>query len=231
MHQRLEQHIKQHLGEDEALPENFQALLRDVDRAYELLDQQRADLMETLEQSARTMLERNAILTRNLESQRKSQQQLSQSYEVLNATLNASNEGILVVDNDDSVVAFNDRYVNLLRTTRDEVISRSGTDLFHYSCSLFSDESKLYGQLEAIRTPGTSSFDEYRFHDGTILEIYGHHHEVAGFIWMIRDITEVREKEATISYQAYHDSLTGLPNRVHLQQKLCYMEFYNFKKK
>ena len=109
MHQRLEQHIKQHLGEDEALPENFQALLRDVDRAYELLDQQRADLMETLEQSARTMLERNAILTRNLESQRKSQQQLSQSYEVLNATLNASNEGILVVDNDDSVVAFNDR--------------------------------------------------------------------------------------------------------------------------
>ena len=150
MHQRLEQHIKQHLGEDEALPENFQALLRDVDRAYELLDQQRADLMETLEQSARTMLERNAILTRNLESQRKSQQQLSQSYEVLNATLNASNEGILVVDNDDSVVAFNDRYVNLLRTTRDEVISRSGTDLFHYSCSLFSDESKLYGQLEAI---------------------------------------------------------------------------------
>ena len=72
MHQRLEQHIKQHLGEEASLPENFQALLRDVDRTYELLDQQRSDLMETLEQSARTMLERNATLTRNLESQRKS---------------------------------------------------------------------------------------------------------------------------------------------------------------
>ncbi len=220
MHQRLEQHIKQHLGEEASLPENFQALLRDVDRTYELLDQQRSDLMETLEQSARTMLERNATLTRNLESQRKSQQELSQSYEVLNATLNASNEGILVVDKDDHVVAFNDRYVELLRTSRDEVISRSGTDLFHYSCSLFSDKTKLHSQLAAIRDPGTSSFDEYKFHDGTTLEIYGHHHEVAGFIWMIRDITEVREKEATISYQAYHDSLTGLPNRVHLQQKL-----------
>ena len=150
----------------------------------------------------------------------KSQQELSQSYEVLNATLNASNEGILVVDKDDHVVAFNDRYVELLRTSRDEVISRSGTDLFHYSCSLFSDKTKLHSQLAAIRDPGKSSFDEYKFHDGTTLEIYGHHHEVAGFIWMIRDITEVREKEATISYQAYHDSLTGLPNRVHLQQKL-----------
>ena len=165
MHQRLEQHIKQHLGEEASLPENFQALLRDVDRTYELLDQQRSDLMETLEQSARTMLERNATLTRNLESQRKSQQELSQSYEVLNATLNASNEGILVVDNDDHVVAFNDRYVELLRTSRDEVISRSGTDLLHYSCSLFSDKTKLHSQLAAIRDPS--------FPDGSALENIG----------------------------------------------------------
>ncbi|MEC9254346.1 MAG: diguanylate cyclase, partial [Pseudomonadota bacterium] len=220
MHQRLEQHIKQHLGEEASLPENFQALLRDVDRTYELLDQQRSDLMETLEQSARTMLERNATLTRNLESQRKSQQELSQSYEVLNATLNASNEGILVVDNDDHVVAFNDRYVELLRTSRDEVISRSGTDLFHYSCSLFSDKTKLHSQLAAIRDPGKSSFDEYKFLDGSTLDILVLHLYVAGFIWMIRVIRDVGEKEATISYQAYHDSLTGLPNRVHLQQKL-----------
>ncbi|WP_369983797.1 putative bifunctional diguanylate cyclase/phosphodiesterase [Thalassolituus sp.] len=220
MHPRLEQHIKQHLGEESDLPENFNALLRDVNRAYDLLDQQRADLMETLEQSARTMLERNATLTRNLESQRKSQQELSQSYEVLNATLNASNEGILVVGNDDTVVAFNDRYVDLIRASREEILSRTGTDLFHYSCTLFSNPSQLYDQLAAIREPGSSAFEEYRFHDGTIIEIYSHHHEIAGFIWMIRDITEVREKEDTISYQAYHDSLTGLPNRVHLQQKL-----------
>lgn len=220
MHPRLEQHIKDHLGECPDLSDEFRDLLQDVDRAYNLLDQQRSELMSTLEQSAKNMLERNATLTRNLESQRKSQQELSQSYEVLNATLNASNEGILVISNEDTVVAFNDRYVDLIRSTREEISSLSGIELFRYCCSLFSDRTKLYEQIAQIKEPGSSAFEEYHFHDGTVIEIYSHHHAVAGYIWMMRDISEVREKEATISFQAYHDSLTGLPNRVHLQRKL-----------
>lgn len=34
------------------------------------------------------------------------------------------------------------------------------------------------------------------------------------------DITQQREREQQIHYQAYHDALTGLPNRSHLQQQL-----------
>lgn len=220
MHPRLQQQLDNHLPDDPQLRDTIAGLIEDISQCYQGYDEQQNTLKSSLEQGARTMIERNAILTRNLEAQRESQAKLSQSFEVLNATLNSSHEGILVVGNDDTLTAYNDRYVDLLRISRDEIDGMSGTELFRYSCTLFTDKSQLVKQLAAIQQPGSSYFSEYRFHDGAYLEIHAHHHETAGFIWMVRDITEVREKEATISHQAYHDSLTGLPNRVQLQQRL-----------
>lgn len=40
------------------------------------------------------------------------------------------------------------------------------------------------------------------------------------YIVIIRDITELREKQSQLEYQALHDSLTGLPNRVLLGNRL-----------
>jgi len=224
MHPRLEQQLTEHLKDSTdghpELRESLTQLLDAVSSTYTQFEQQETTLKHSLEQSARSMLERNAVLTRNLEAQRSSQQRLSHSYEVLNATLNSSKEGILVIGADDVLVAYNDRYLDLLRLSREEVDAMSGTELFRYSCGLFEPGHTLREQLAAIAEPGSSSHGEYRFHDGTLLEIYAHQHPVAGYIWMMRDITEMREKEETISFQAYHDSLTGLPNRVQLQQKL-----------
>lgn len=192
-----------------------------VDQTYKEHDTAKLELTASLEQSARTLMERNAILTRNLDAQRESQQRLSHSYDVLNATLNSSNEGVIVIGKDDSIIAYNERWLELLDLTPDLINGLSGIEVFKYSCSLSSDANKLRSQLMEIREPGSSSFAEYKFLSGRWLEIHARHHETAGFIWMMRDITEVREKEATISFQAYHDSLTGLPNRVQLQQRLA----------
>ena len=41
-----------------------------------------------------------------------------------------------------------------------------------------------------------------------------------GFACVTRDMTERKEAENVIRYQAYHDALTGLPNRLYLQENL-----------
>lgn len=221
MHPRLKQQLDQKLLVSDETKAAIADFISAVNATYQEYDREKHELISSLEQSARTLMDRNAVLTRNLEAQRESQQRLSHSYDVLNATLNSSNEGVLVIGKDDTLIAYNERYLQLLDLTPNQVSGFTGTELFKYSCSLSTDIEKLRAQLRGIREPGGTSFEEYRFHNGRYLEIYARHHETAGYIWMMRDVTEVREKEATISFQAYHDSLTGLPNRVQLQQKLA----------
>jgi diguanylate cyclase (GGDEF)-like protein/PAS domain S-box-containing protein len=46
------------------------------------------------------------------------------------------------------------------------------------------------------------------------------HDEVIGVLRSGEDVTERRRAEAQVAYLAYHDALTGLPNRTHLEEQL-----------
>lgn len=43
--------------------------------------------------------------------------------------------------------------------------------------------------------------------------------QLLGYVYMIRDITEEKRAEENIRFMAYHDMLTGLPNRVSLNER------------
>ncbi len=56
--------------------------------------------------------------------------------------------------------------------------------------------------------------------DGTILEVRGIPLADGGFVTTYQDVTEKRNAQAHVAYLAHHDVLTGLPNRVLLQDRL-----------
>lgn len=58
------------------------------------------------------------------------------------------------------------------------------------------------------------------FYDGSLSGILDRQGRLAGFVLMLNDITERRRYEDTIHHLAYHDSLTDLPNRVLLNDRL-----------
>jgi|GEM_PF-572404 len=66
-----------------------------------------------------------------------------------------------------------------------------------------------------IRKDGTTFY-----YDGTLSGILDKQDKLAGFVLMLNDITERRQHEDTIHHLAYHDALTGLPNRVLLNDRL-----------
>ena len=56
--------------------------------------------------------------------------------------------------------------------------------------------------------------------DGTVLDVRGVPLEDGGFVTTYMDITERRRSEAKIAHMALHDALTGLANRVLLNERL-----------
>lgn len=82
----------------------------------------------------------------------------------------------------------------------------------------FAKIRSLYAQ------PNQAQYDLWELKDDRIFECHSHPQylgtEVIGRVWSFRDITERQRTEAKIRYQASHDSLTGLPNRVQFNERL-----------
>ncbi|WP_419811403.1 putative bifunctional diguanylate cyclase/phosphodiesterase [Bacterioplanoides sp.] len=220
MHRLLKRQLKRYLP-DSTDQLSVNDLLQAIDQAYQQHDIDREMLERSLQLTSEELLQRNQKLRVNLQQQATSQQALKQSYQILDATLNASQEGVLVVNSDGSPTVFNQRYLELNLLSREDMKTMSLADLMKNSMSLITEPEKLRHQVESLMdNPGEARHEVYRSHTGRWVETYACNDPVAGFIWMLRDTTEVREKEQTIAHQARHDALTTLPNRTLLLDRM-----------
>jgi diguanylate cyclase (GGDEF)-like protein/PAS domain S-box-containing protein len=58
------------------------------------------------------------------------------------------------------------------------------------------------------------------YYEGRVTGILDKLHRLAGFVIMLRDVTARKKYEEEIKHLAYHDALTGLPNRVLLSDRI-----------
>ncbi|GFE58518.1 CBS domain-containing protein [Geobacter sp. AOG1] len=87
--------------------------------------------------------------------------------------------------------------------------------------------TRLLKAQEIVRKKGKHFFPVemnrngvFRYYDGSLSSILDKQKKLVGFVLMLHDVTERRQQEKTIHHLAYHDALTGLPNRVLLNDRL-----------
>ncbi|GLQ33082.1 sensor domain-containing protein [Litoribrevibacter albus] len=151
---------------------------------------------------------------------------LEDSLSLLNTTLDATNDGLVVFDKHHKVVAHNKLLADFFGISSEEVEqSFVGSRLKEMLKRQVHNYETL---LELIRftnqNPGEKAHGLLHFKNGTYVECVSKprflDHRIVGRVWSLRDITDLKQSEEQARHQAYHDDLTGLPNRALLQEQM-----------
>jgi diguanylate cyclase (GGDEF)-like protein/PAS domain S-box-containing protein len=136
--------------------------------------------------------------------------------------LQTATDGYVVVDADGRFIDTNEAYCAMVGYGRDELLRMRVVDVEAVESP--ADERR---HVAEIRRAGHARFEtRHRRKDGRVIdvEVSTTHLEIRGgvLITFIRDISARKEAELQIRQLAYYDSLTNLPNRRLLADRLAY---------
>lgn len=134
--------------------------------------------------------------------QRGKSQELARTVSLLHATLEATADGLLVVDRSGMVVAFNRRFLQLWQIPEGVLAKRPDANtqddlLLEYVRNQLEDPDDFMRGVGALYDhPERESFDALRFKDGRVFERYsrpqriGEDGPIEGRVWSFRDVSE-----------------------------------------
>lgn len=165
---------------------------------------------------------RQQIESENLE-QGKS---LEKSLALSKATLEATADGILVVDENRRIAGHNQKFAQMWGIPSSVLVSGNDKEAVNFVLNQLKDPQGFVNSLERLYNsePWAEYLDELEFKDGKFFERYTKPQvqggEIIGRVFSFRDVTKRKEMEKQLIYQATHDSLTMLPNRVILLDRI-----------
>lgn len=152
-------------------------------------------------------------------------QELRQSLALIESTFQSTDEGLVVINLEKEIYFYNNQMVKMWNIPIELIKTILKTE---YSCLILKQLHKPHEFLinNAIHDPKSEAehSEELALKDGRYIECYSKPHrfdnQIVGRIIGFRDVTERRILEMRISYQANHDLLTQLPNRMLLYDRL-----------
>ena len=150
---------------------------------------------------------------------------LQQSLSLVKSTFESSSDGIVVLDNDGNIIDYNQKFTELLQIPEQILQNKKEKDLLNYLTDKLLDPDKFFAKIKEFhKNMEEVGIEVVKYKNGRIFECYSQPHKmqdkIVGRILDFRDITNRAKLEAKLQFQATHDELTSLPNRVHLLEKI-----------
>jgi len=135
---------------------------------------------------------------------KRAEEQLQQSVSLLEATLESTSNGLLVVDAQGKIVSYNHRFLEMWRMPESLLESRDdGKVLAHGTPQLKDPEGFLAKVTRLYADPEAECFDILEFKDGRVFERFskpqriGDH--IVGRVWSFHDITPLKLVEQSLT--------------------------------
>ena len=179
------------------------------------------DLILTVEEALRRYQQEQQLAEQN-QILLEVNHQLASAISLLQATLEATADGILVLNESGNVINYNQKFIDIwglpneIELDRDQILTLILAELTEpYANSL----KERYAQFNSPK------FNSLELKNGKVLECYSQvqqlQEQTMGQVLSFRDVTEHKKAQTIIQHQAFHDSLTDLPNRTLFDRELA----------
>ena len=140
-------------------------------------------------------------------ARRRADREIEESLSLLRATLEATTEGILVVNENGKIVNFNRKFTEMWRLPESVLVSRDDNQALAWVLDQLKDPEKFIKKVKELYSqPESKSYDWLEFKDGRIFERYSQPQKIGGQtvgrVWSFRDVTDRRLMEMTMKRQA-----------------------------
>ena len=140
---------------------------------------------------------------RDITQQKRALRDLAESLSLLDATLESTVDGILVVDGRGRLTKFNRKFVEMWKLPGEILDAKDDDRALAFVVSQLKSPDTFTSKVrELYARPEAESFDVLEFKDGRVFERYSQPHRVGdaivGRVWCFRDVTERRKLESRL---------------------------------